>query len=292
MDLKWVKTFVTVYEEGSFRAAANRLFISQPSITVHIKALEEALQVQLFKREHTRVKITEVGKHYYVMAKKLLEQVEEDSRVIQSLANTNKVRLTIALSAVLTSTNLLNIVHDFMVDYPNYEIEMMMLETNNMDELLNNERIHIAISLYKTKSTNLHSELILSEPTKIIYPSKAHIEGDTVDQQLKNLFASYPLYVGYLKEHAQIMEWLGKEYTITQLKHVKDALFAIKLINENMGVGLIPAFQVASEIAEGKLKVFDIGPIATVYKVNIYMNHLKEQERIQPFLRYVRNHFV
>lgn len=70
MDLKWLKTFVTVYEEGNFRAAAEKLFISQPSITVHIKALEEALQVALFQREHTKVSVTTVGEHYYPIAKK------------------------------------------------------------------------------------------------------------------------------------------------------------------------------------------------------------------------------
>lgn len=57
LDLKWLQSFIAVYEEGSFRAAANKLFISQPSITVHMKALEDYLQVQLFQRAHNKNRI-------------------------------------------------------------------------------------------------------------------------------------------------------------------------------------------------------------------------------------------
>lgn len=71
MDIKWLKTFIAVVEEGSFRAAAEKLFISQPSITVHMKLLEEHLRVQLFHREHTKVKVSAIGEKYYPMAKNL-----------------------------------------------------------------------------------------------------------------------------------------------------------------------------------------------------------------------------
>lgn len=71
MDIKWLKSFIAVVEEGSFRAAAEKLYISQPSITVHMKLLEEHLQVQLFRREHTKVKVSAIGEKYYPMAKNL-----------------------------------------------------------------------------------------------------------------------------------------------------------------------------------------------------------------------------
>ena len=292
MDLRWVKTFITVYEEGSFRAAAEKLYISQPSITVHIKALEEELQVPLFKRDHTKITMTETGKQFYMMGKKLLEQVEEDKRRIKSFSNNEKVQIVIALSSSLTSTNILKIVHNFMNANPKYEIEIRMQETNQLDHLLKNEKIDLVISLNRTKSKELHSEQILSEPAKLIYSSNTQLVGDTFDQLLKNLFDSYPLYIGYLDEHVPIMEWLGKEYKIKQFNHVKDSIFAVKLIKENIGIGILPEFQVASEIAENQLKVLDIGAIAELYKINIYISYKRNQEHIQPFLIYLRSQFV
>lgn len=291
VDLKWVKTFTTVFEEGSFRAAAEKLFISQPSITVHIKALEEELQVQLFHREHTKVTITEVGKQYYVMAKKLLEQVEDNKKDIRSISNNKKVRLVVALSSALTSTTILKAVHDFMATYTNYEIEIIMQETNNIDSLLKNQDIDVVFSLKRTKSKELHSEQILSAPIKLVHSLRAKLGGDTTDQQLRNLFNYYSLYVGYLDEHVPIMEWLEREYSIKQSSNVKDSIFAIRLIKENIGLGLLPEFQIATEIAEDKLKVLDIGSIASLYKVSVYMSHKRDQENLQLFLSYLRKQF-
>lgn len=135
MDLKWLKTFVTVYEEGSFRAAAEKLFISQPSITVYIKALEEALQVALFLREHTKVSVTTVGDHYYPIAKKILAQVEASKTEIRTVANNQKTRLVIAVSSALISTNLLKVIHDFIETHPNYEIDIYMSHSRNQVKL-------------------------------------------------------------------------------------------------------------------------------------------------------------
>ncbi|TKI53437.1 hypothetical protein FC756_23875 [Lysinibacillus mangiferihumi] len=87
------------------------------------------------------------------------------------------------------------------------------------------------------------------------------------------------------------MEWLGKEYRIKQFKHVKDSIFAIRLIKGNIGIGILPEFQVSSEIAEEQLKVLDIGVIASLYKVNIYISYKSNQDHIQPFLIYIRNQF-
>ena len=68
MDLKWMETFIVVVEEGSFRAAAKRFYLSQPTITVHIQSLEQSLGVKLFERIHTKVTITRAGIQYYERA--------------------------------------------------------------------------------------------------------------------------------------------------------------------------------------------------------------------------------
>ena len=103
MELKWLTTFVNVYELGNFRLAAEKLYISQPSITVHIKLLEESLQVSLFERNHTQVKLTDEGKYFYKLAKDILEQVNQSKRAIQAYSNEQKIRITVALSPLLAN---------------------------------------------------------------------------------------------------------------------------------------------------------------------------------------------
>lgn len=85
------------------------------------------------------------------MAKNLLEQVEDNKKEIRSIYNNKKVRL-VALSSALTSTIILKAVHDLMATYTNYEIEIIMQETNNLDSLLKNQNVDVVISLKRTKS--------------------------------------------------------------------------------------------------------------------------------------------
>ncbi|MEH6943321.1 LysR family transcriptional regulator [Bacillus sp. JJ722] len=59
MEIKWLKSFIIAAKTQNFREAAELLYISQPSITVHLQQLETELQTQLFHRESSRVTLTE-----------------------------------------------------------------------------------------------------------------------------------------------------------------------------------------------------------------------------------------
>lgn len=74
MDLRTLKYFVAVFENGSFSAASKSQFISQPSISASIKQLEQNLSQQLFFRETRGVVPTEAGQQLYPLAKQLLGQ--------------------------------------------------------------------------------------------------------------------------------------------------------------------------------------------------------------------------
>jgi DNA-binding transcriptional LysR family regulator len=59
VELYQLKTFVPVAEEGNLTRAAEKLFISQPAISAQIKALEEELRVELFRRSARGMTLTE-----------------------------------------------------------------------------------------------------------------------------------------------------------------------------------------------------------------------------------------
>lgn len=61
MNLFQLRAFDAVAREGSFTRAAARLFISQPAVTGHVKALEEHYQITLLRRTARRVELTEEG---------------------------------------------------------------------------------------------------------------------------------------------------------------------------------------------------------------------------------------
>lgn len=292
MDIKWLKTFIAVVEEGSFRAAAEKLYISQPSITVHMKLLEEHLQVQLFHREHTKVKISAVGEKYYPMAKKLLAQIEASTREIQLESLNPAVPLIISVSPALLYTNLLERIHNFIELHQQYNVEIVMEDQVQLENAVKAQRIDVALGLNKSTIKEFHSERIDRSPLRLVYSSKFILKEKQLDLQLKALFNEYPLYVGYLNEHTPVVEWLHEEYDIKKFNKINDVIFAIKLIKEGLGIGVLPESLISEEIEAGLFRIVDIGPIGTVYPVDIYMSHVRNATKVIPFTSFIRQSLI
>ena len=289
MDLKWLKTFITVYEEGSFRAAADKLFISQPSITVHIKALEQELQVALFDREHTKVKLTQAGEQYYGMAKKLLAQIEDSTYEIRKVAIRDQIHLVIALASDVATQNILSSIQSFKKEYPNYNLELVMDDGKQTDQLLRSRQVDVAISFKKTKSTDLHSEHYETSHMQLMYSQALHVEGESHNARLRYLLETYPLYVGFMDEHAPILENLQREYSIPNIVRMESSDFVQKLIIQGLGISIAPTFIIGGNKTTNELCTLGLGGIANIYPIQLYLSHVRYNDAVQPFLKFLRD---
>jgi LysR family hydrogen peroxide-inducible transcriptional activator len=83
MNLRDLHYLVAVADLKSFGQAAERCFISQPTLSMQIKKLEESLGVQLFERNNKKVMATEVGDAIIASARKILEEAETIKQIAQ-----------------------------------------------------------------------------------------------------------------------------------------------------------------------------------------------------------------
>jgi DNA-binding transcriptional LysR family regulator len=79
-----------VYEEGSFTKAAKKLFISQPTLSVAIKSVEEEIGAPIFERDSAGVKLTEVGREYIAAAEKIISAKEDFEKALSKREVENK----------------------------------------------------------------------------------------------------------------------------------------------------------------------------------------------------------
>ena len=72
MNLKQLEAFVKVTESGSFSKAAKLLFLTQPTVSAHVSALEKELNIKLFLRNTREVGLTDEGEKLYQYARQML----------------------------------------------------------------------------------------------------------------------------------------------------------------------------------------------------------------------------
>lgn len=130
MELYQLRTFVAVAEEGHLTRAAERLFVSQPAVSAHIKALEEELGVVLFTRSARGMQLTREGTALKAQAEAALKSVGDLLTQARSLREnlTGQVRL-----ALNTDPDLLRIrqLVDFLrVAHPKLEVHLPQSMSN------------------------------------------------------------------------------------------------------------------------------------------------------------------
>ena len=76
MTLQQLRYIIMVADEGNITEAAERLFISQPSLTSAIRLLEDELSVNIFNRSNKGVTVTREGEEVLAYARQVLEQAE------------------------------------------------------------------------------------------------------------------------------------------------------------------------------------------------------------------------
>lgn len=99
MDFRQLRYFVAVAEELSFSAAARRLHVSQPPLSLQIKALENELGAMLLSRNKRHVELTEAGALFLVQARQALEHLERAGEVVRQAALGIAGELHIAFTA-------------------------------------------------------------------------------------------------------------------------------------------------------------------------------------------------
>lgn len=136
MDLHQLFVFTKVAEHKSFSKAAEDIFLSQSTVSSHIKALESSLKLQLFDRDCRHAVITPHGERLYKWAKKIL--LLKDQAMLDLMEGDTEYsgNIRIATSTVPGTFILPKIVNTFTKSYPNITIHITESSSQSVAETL------------------------------------------------------------------------------------------------------------------------------------------------------------
>ncbi len=136
MNDRQLRYILAIAEEGNITAAAQKLFISQPSLSYLLAHVEEELGIKLFDRSVTPMQLTYAGEHYVEAAKKILGIQNELQNQIHDILDYRKSRLIIGCGILFSSILLPAILPTFIKENPGVQVKLYEESYPVLEELL------------------------------------------------------------------------------------------------------------------------------------------------------------
>lgn len=191
--------FIVAAQTLNFTTAAERLYMTQPALSRQIAALENELGVELFRRSHNVVELTDVGKYFYDRILSIHEELGKLIQEIHDLDQGIEGRLRIGLLEDQTlSPKLTAAIQRILTQYPHISFDIRRYNYCSLIDRLNDRSIDIfQASLYDGLSDGPYSLLPLSqEPMYLAYnPNFLTFDQDSVkdNEELNVLLGDYPI---------------------------------------------------------------------------------------------------
>ncbi len=143
--LDQLRILKAIYAEGSFKRAADSLFVSQPAISLQVQNLERQLDVPLFDRGGRRAQLTEAGHLLLSYGEKILSLCQETCRAIEDLQNLQGGTLIVGASQTTGTYLLPRMIGMFRKQYPDVAVQLHVHSTRRTAWSVANGQVDLAI---------------------------------------------------------------------------------------------------------------------------------------------------
>lgn len=254
MELRNLKTFITIAKVGSFTKAADILGYAQSTITTQIKVLEVQLNTKLFDRLGRNIFLTSDGEKLLKYAEQILKLSSEAEDVV-GRSEITKGTLTIGAVESLCVIRLPGILKKYHELYPKVDIIIKLATDSNLRSYLKNNTIDVAIFLGKevydddliSKTKFYEPMIVLSSPSHPISKLKS-ITADNLSSESLILNEKGCSYCTMFEA------MLNKEGVYPKSILEVGSIQAIKQFTmSNLGITFLPRMAVEKELQEGQL---------------------------------------
>jgi LysR family hydrogen peroxide-inducible transcriptional activator len=177
LKLKDLRYLVAVADTRHFGRAAERTFVSQPTLSAQLKKLEEYLGVQLIERAPKRVALTAAGVEIVERARRIVEASEEIVELAKGHSDPLAGRIRLALLPTIGPYLLPNVAAKLRKHLPRLELMLYEYQTDVMLEKLHSGEIDVGILALPVPLDGLDSYELYKEPFTVAMPANHRLSG-------------------------------------------------------------------------------------------------------------------
>ena len=171
MSIRHLRIFITVASLQNMSAAAEQLFITQPSVSQAIKELEQYYGVRLFERLSKKLYLTQSGEALLKYATHLIQSFDEMETMMKNKSDV--ISLRIGASITVGGSLINRILNEFNEQHPKIKTQVMIRNTRKIERLLLSSKLDVALVEGKVSSKDLISKSVY-EDQLILVVGKQH----------------------------------------------------------------------------------------------------------------------
>lgn len=238
MNLKQLRYFLTIVEEGQITAAAKKLHIAQPPLSYQLRILEEELGVKLLKRGAREVTLTPAGRLFKQRAEQILSLTDATARELHLFgvgeAGTISIGTISSSSSVIPDQSIV----DFAKEYPSIQFDIHEGNTYEVIEMLEKRIIDVGVIRTPFKEEGLSIRYANVEPIVAVFP-KGKCGEEKEEISLSEL-GSKPLII--YRRFSKLVNQVFENQKITpNIRCMNDdARTTLNWARAGFGVGIVP----------------------------------------------------
>ncbi|MFB4160017.1 LysR family transcriptional regulator [Geomicrobium sp. JSM 1781026] len=284
MNIQWIETFVTAAHLQNFHQTAERLYRSQPTVTVHIRQLENLLGVPLFQKSGRAVTLTPYGRKYVKHAEQILASFEEGLVDMERERQGYYRQLRIAVSPQIASSYLPYWVKMYTRAYPDTEVIVSVYESADIGEAVESGKVDLGLSRQAYSSLHITSESVQKERLRFVLPHDGGDEETSLPVTVEEALERHVLITDNHPGYWDTVIWAIKQRVpaFRQMR-VSQVHVTKRFIEEGLGCSVLPLSSVRRELAEGRMMEAELGELELPL-VCTYIVHGQKTEEATEFL--------
>lgn len=171
MDLRRLEIFAKVAELGSFSRAAEALFLTQPTISEHVRALEDELGVQLLDRLGRGATPTRAGQLLLGYARRMLTLSREAHQALERFQGRMSGELVVGGSTIPGEYVLPALIGQFKVKFPDISISLLIGSTRHVSDWVEEGRVEVGVVGARPAARTLEAKELMPDELVVVVPS-------------------------------------------------------------------------------------------------------------------------
>lgn len=278
MTFEQLKSFLAIVKYNHFTLASQQLYISQSSISKHIKSLEKELGVELFNRQHRNIKLTDAGEEFHKFAHNSMVNYKNILLDMKKYSCEESSSISIGVIDTMVEYGIASLIRDFQIEYPNIQVDLIERSNSKIIEYINKSMLNLGFINYHYEDKNTLKLHKIIDDELVLVTSKRHYLSevssvnifDTAKEKYICVNGDYYLHNVFLNTWGNLNYFPSTLYIDSQTKTL------LALVCENIGITLLP-YKVALSYKKNIDNNIHICHLQNFFSANIFLSQLKNK---------------